>query len=107
MHNGTQYDVGWVTSVNWQQGAVTLKTVNSNALDGSGNISIAEFTPWGTATTWNVLEKTASGYEWTVPTWGVQVDSASPIQVTKIRAGTQAQYEALGTYDNTTVYLTI
>ena len=42
----------------------------------------------------------------TIPVW-ILVDSASPIQLTKIWAGTQAQYEALGSYDATTVYLTI
>jgi hypothetical protein len=42
-----------------------------------------------------------------VPTGWIAVDSASPIQLTKIWAGTQAQYNALGSYDATTVYLTI
>lgn len=65
------------------------------------------FAPWGTATTGYVVTKTASGYEWKAPTWWIEVDSASPIQLTKIWAGTQAQYEALGSYDATTVYLTI
>ena len=65
------------------------------------------FAPWGTATTGYVVTKTASGYEWKAPTGWIQVDSASPIQLTKIWAGTEAHYQALWTYDNTTVYLTI
>lgn len=81
----------WVTSVNWQTWAVT----------------VTEFTPWWTATTGYVVTKTASGYEWQAPTGWIEVDSNSPIQLTKIWAGTQAQYEALGSYDSTTVYLTI
>jgi hypothetical protein len=58
-------------------------------------------------TTGQVLTKTASGYDWAAPTGWIAVDPNSPIQLTKIWAWTQAQYEALWTYDNTTVYLTI
>lgn len=85
----------WVTSVNWQTWAVT----------------VSEFTPWGTATTGYVVTKTASGYEWKAPSWwDVMVSSQSWNILTswmKIWAWTQANYEALGSYDNNTVYLTI
>lgn len=103
---------------------ITQPTVNNSTItftqwgvskwDISLNQSSAEtialdawFNPWWTATTGYVVTKTASGYEWQAPTWWIEVDSASPIQLTKIWAGTQAQYEALGSYDSTTVYLTI
>lgn len=80
-----------VTSVNWNTWAVT----------------VSEFSPSWTATTGYVVTKTANGYEWAAPSGWIEVDSASPIQLTKIWAWTQAQYEALASYDSTTVYLTI
>ena len=45
----------WVTSVNWSTWAVTVN----------------EFTPWGTATTWYVVKKTSNWYEWAAETWAV------------------------------------
>ncbi len=80
-----------VQSVNWNEWAVT----------------VSEFTPWWTATTGYVVTKTASGYEWQAPSGWIEVDANSPIQLTKIWAWTQAQYDALSSYDSTTVYLTI
>ena len=69
------------------------------------------FAPSWTATTWYVVTKTADGYEWAAPSgWDVMVSSQSWNILTswmKIRAGTQSDYENLGTYDNNTVYLTI
>ena len=73
--------------------------------------SLSFFAPWGTATTWYVVTKTAGGYEWAAPSgWDVEISSqANNILTswTKLWAGTQANYEALGTYDNNTIYLTI
>lgn len=89
----------WITVSSWTVTAVDSSPTVSSVWDF--------FAPWGTATTGYVVTKTASGYEWAAPTGWIQVDSASPIQLTKIWAGTQAQYEALGSYDATTVYLTI
>ena len=88
-------------SVSWITFPVT--SVNGN----TWAVTVSEFAPWWTATTGYVVTKTANGYEWKAPTGWIAVDSASPIQLTKIWAGTQAQYEALGSYDATTVYLTI
>ena len=51
------------TLVSW----TNIKTVNSNSLLGSGNISLNEFNPWWTATTGYVVTKTAGGYEWAAP----------------------------------------
>ena len=77
-----------VTSVNGQTWAVTvqatlvswtnIKSVNSNSLLGSWDLTISEFSPWGTATTWYVVTKTADGYEWAAPSgWDVVVSSDS------------------------------
>lgn len=78
-------------------------TVNT----GSG----AFFYPTNAGSTGQVLTKTSSNYEWATPSWGdVKVSSQANNILTswmKIWAGTQANYEALGTYDNNTVYLTI
>lgn len=68
------------------------------------------FNPWWTATTGYVVTKTASGYEWQAPSGWVWISSQANNILTSwatIWAGTQANYEALGTYDNNTVYLTI
>ena len=89
------------TLVSW----TNIKTINSTSLLGSGNIAINQV-PSGW-TTGYVLTKNSSWYWWAAPTGWIQLDSASPIQLTKIWAGTEAQYQALWTYDNTTVYLTI
>lgn len=45
----------WVLSVNWNTWAVTVN----------------EFNPWWTATTWYVVKKTASWYEWAAESWAV------------------------------------
>ena len=80
-----------VTSVNGNTWAVTVNEVPSSG------------------TTGYVLTKNSSGYGWAAAAWGsgLQVDSASPIQLTKIRAGTQAQYDNLWSYTSTEVYLVI
>ncbi len=97
----------WVTSFNGSTWAVTYTAPVTSVNGNTWAVTVNEFAPWGTATTGYVVTKTASGYEWQAPTGWIAVDSASPIQLTKIWAGTQAQYEALGSYDATTVYLTI
>lgn len=81
----------WVTSVNGSHWAVT----------------VSEFTPWWTATTGYVVTKTADWYEWAAPSGWIEVDANSPIQLTKIWAWSQSDYDNLGSYDATTVYLTI
>lgn len=97
----------WVTSFNGSTWAVTYTAPVTSVNWSTGAVTVTPFSPWGTATTGYVVTKTASGYEWKAPTGWIAVDSASPIQLTKIWAGTQAQYNALGSYDATTVYLTI
>jgi hypothetical protein len=92
--NGSTWAVTYtapVTSVNWSTGAVT----------------VTPFSPWGTATTGYVVTKTASGYEWQAPTGWIQLDSSSPMTVSKLWVWSQAQYEALGSYSNDTIYMTV
>lgn len=50
--SGATINNTWVTSVNWNTWTVT----------------VSEFTPSWTATTWYVVTKTANGYEWAAPT---------------------------------------
>ena len=69
------------------------------------------FSPDSTWTTGQYLKKTAWGYDWADVSWGdVLVSSQANNILTswmKIWAGTQANYEALWTYDNNCLYLTI
>lgn len=81
-----------VTSVNGQTGAVTVN----------------EFDPASAGTTDQILTKTANGYDWAnAPVSWIQIDPNSPIQLQYIWAWTQAQYDALSSYSDTTAYLTI
>ena len=62
------------------------------------------FNPWNAWTTWQVLTKTADGYEFANPTWWITNETTgTTTTVTKIRAGTEAEY-ALLTPDATTIY---
>jgi hypothetical protein len=62
-------------------------------------------------TDWQVLSKVSGNIAWANPSgWDVKVSTQANNILTswmKIWAGTQANYESLGTYDNNTVYLTI
>lgn len=112
IHNGTEYEIKdttysagtwisvtwttiantWVTTVNGNSWAVTvqptlvswtnIKTVNGTSLLGSGNL-VVEWWLWLSSQANNVLTTGA-----------------------KIWAGTDANYEALTSYDDNTVYLT-
>lgn len=76
----------WVTSVNWNTWAVTVNEV-----------------PW-TWTTDYVLTKTSNWYWWAAPSWWIENDTTgTTTTVTKIWAGTEAEY-ALITPDATTIY---
>ena len=57
-----------------------IKTVNWNSILGSGDLTIS---------------------------WWIQLDANSPITVSKLWVGTEAQYSALGSYSNDTVYMTV
>lgn len=109
----------WVTSVNSSTWAVTvqptlvswtnIKTVNSNSLLGSWNISISAV-PSGW-TDWQVLSKVSWSVAWATPSgWDVMVSSqANNILQSwmKIRAWEETDYANLWSYDSQTLYLTI
>ena len=80
----------------------TTATVDS-ITTSTGNF----FAPSWTATTGYVVTKTASGYEWAAPSWWISLDSSSPMTVSKLWVWSQAQYEALGSYSNDTIYMTV
>ena len=88
-----------------------IKTVKGTSLLGSGNVAISEFSPSNSGSTDQVLTKTASWYQWATPSWWDVMVSSQPNNILtswmKIWAWTQANYEALSSYDNNTVYLTI
>ena len=86
---------------------VNIRTINWTSILGSWNIDTPTGIPSQTWEAGKFLTTDWTSVSWGVPTGWIAVDSASPIQLTKIWAGTQAQYEALGSYDATTVYLTI
>lgn len=84
-----------VLSVNWNTWAVT----------------VTPFSPSNSGSTWNVLTKTSSGYNWAAPTgWDFTISTQANNILTSwvpVRAGTQANYDNLGTYDNNWIYLII
>lgn len=58
----------------------------------------------------DVLTKKVGGYEWAAPSGWIWISSQSDNILTSwatIWAGTQSDYENLGTYDNNTIYITI
>ena len=66
------------------------------------------FNPASAWTTGNVLTKTANWYDWSAPAAsGIQCDPNSPINITTIWCGTEAQYSALQSYSSTTAYMTV
>lgn len=82
-----------------------IKKVKGTSLLGSGNIAINEVpSSW---TTWYVLTKTSSWYWWAAASGGIQLDSNSPLTISKIWVGSQSQYNNLGSYSNDTIYLTV
>lgn len=101
------------TNTLWQVTTITETSIAFPVSSVNGNtwtVTVSEFTPSWTATNGYVVTKTADWYEWAAPSWDVVVSSQSWNILTswmKIWAGTQANYEALWSYDNNTVYLTI
>lgn len=102
----------YVESVNWNSWAVTLKTINSSSLIGSGNISVQATLSNITSSvikTWTSTTKyavTAAALAWGL----VRISNAANNLLSsgwKLWVWTQENYEALWTYDDTTVYLTV
>lgn len=98
------------TNTLWQVTGITETSIAfpvNSVNGGTGAVTVSEFNPWWTATTGYVVTKTASGYEWQAPTGWISLDSSSPITVSKLRVGTEAQYSALATKSNDTIYMTV
>lgn len=77
----------WVLSVNWNTWAVTVN----------------EFNPWWTATTWYVVKKTASWYEWAAESWAVDdtAYASSWDWVTAVAPSKNAVYDKISAMDTT------
>jgi hypothetical protein len=86
-------------------------TLNKIMHNGDEYLFPEWFTPESVWTTWDVLTKTAGGYEWAAPSWwDVMVSSQANNILTswmKIWAWEETDYANLWTYDNNTLYLTI
>ena len=84
--NGVEANIP-VTSVNWQYGDVTINPLPSG---------------W---TVGQVLTKTATWADWENPSWWIQNDTTGTTStVTKIRAWSEAEFNALSSKDATTIY---
>ena len=95
-YNGTAWSaVGAVLSVNWQTGNVTVQATLTN-------ITSSEIKT-GTATTQKSV--TAAALAWAMPVLSTQANNVLTSWM-KIWVGTEANYKALSSYDNNTVYLT-
>lgn len=78
----------------------------ANGYQWADNLS---FNPENSWTAWQVLIKTATGYQWVDVSslWVVVKDSTSPIDVKKIWAWTESQYSNLSEYNTDTIYHTV
>lgn len=86
----------------------TISNSGVTSVNGSNwAVTVSEFSPTWTPSVWDVVTKTAGGYEWKAPTGWISLDANSPITVSKLWVGTEAQYSALGSYDSSTVYMTV
>lgn len=95
-YNGTAWSaVGAVLSVNGQTGNVTVQATLSN-------ITSSEIKT-GTATTQKSV--TAAALAWAMPVLSTQANNVLTSWM-KIWVGTESNYSSLGTYDNSTIYLT-
>jgi len=60
-------NLGQVTAITETSIDFPVTSVNG----GTGAVTVNEFNPWGTATTWYVLKKTANWYWWDAESWAV------------------------------------
>jgi hypothetical protein len=63
----TTNNLGQVTAITETDIAFPVTSVNGS----TWAVTVSEFNPWGTATTWYVLKKTADGYGWDAESWAV------------------------------------
>ena len=102
MHDGDEYQFPDTTYTAWSGISIDQNNEISNS---------AQFSPDSAWTTWDVLTKTANGYEWSAPSgWDVVVSTQTGNILQswmKIWAWEETDYSNLGTYDNNTLYLTV
>lgn len=110
---------GWVTSVNWNTWAVTVTEFTPTSAGSTGDVlkktaggydwsSSSEFTPTSAGSTGQVLTKTAWGYDWAAPSVQISSDANNILSSgAKLWAWSETDYTNLGTYDSSTIYLTI
>lgn len=82
-----------------------MTTITKVHLNGN-DYDIGWFNPESAWSTWQVLTKTASWYDWAAaPATWIQNDTTwTTTTVTAIRCGTEAEYNALGTYSQSIIY---
>jgi hypothetical protein len=72
---GTSTKVATIsTNTLWQVTAITETSIAFPVSSVNGStwaVTVSEFNPWGTATTWYVLKKTADWYWWDAESWAV------------------------------------
>lgn len=91
------------TLVSW----TNIKTINGNSVLGSGDLTIS-WLPSGW-TNWQILMIVSWTPTWVTPTaqWFKMIASSSPLSVPYDWYGTEAQYQALSSYDNSIEYRTV
>jgi hypothetical protein len=104
------YNNGWEYQYTVNETAMTQAQLDAlNSWITSAKVTTydnyKEFNPWWTATTGYVVTKTASGYEWSAPTWWISnVTTGTTSRATGIWVWTQAEF-ALITPDWSTIYI--
>ena len=88
----TTNTLGQVTWITETSIAFPVTSVNGS----TGSVTVSEFNPWGTATTWYVLKKTADWYWWDAESWAVtsvngQTGAVTVSEFTPTSAGTTDQ----------------
>ena len=119
-NNWVEYKIGWgdITSSNNTYNNIIYLSQNDYDALSTKDPNTLYSTPWdwglfspeNIGTVWQVLTKTTTGYWWDDASWEVIVSNQSNNILSsgmKIWAGTQANYEALTSYDTNTLYLTI
>lgn len=103
VYDGTNWKTIQELLVSW----TNIKTINNNSILGSGDLTVS-WLPSGW-TNWQVLMMVNWVATWVNPAdyWFIMLDSNSPITLKKVWAWTEAEYQALQSYDATTKYDTV
>lgn len=96
------------TALNWKQDTLVswtnIKTINWSSVLGSGDLAIS-WLPSQSWQAWKYLTTDWTNASWGTVSWWITNDTTgTTTTVTKIWAGTEAEYWALSSYDATTIY---